>query len=81
MYLFRNKVQYVNSKAVKPAFYEKMEVTRVPPGRPLRTTLYFCFCKAEVPTTGWELLFYNNISIIKRTNACYIRENPKFRAC
>ena len=37
IYLFRNKVQYVNSKAVKPGFCVKMEVTRVPPGRPSRT--------------------------------------------
>jgi len=49
MYLFRNKTRYVNWKAVNPGFREKMEVTRVPPGRPLRTT-------SGTRTTGWEPL-------------------------
>jgi len=35
IYLFRNKAQYANQKAVNPGFCEKMEVSRVPPGRPV----------------------------------------------
>jgi len=34
MYLFRNKARYVDWKTVNVGFCEKMEVTRVPPGRP-----------------------------------------------
>jgi len=34
---------------VNPGFCEKMEVTRVPPGRPSRTT-------SGTRTTGWEPL-------------------------
>jgi len=52
IYLFRNKALYGNYKAVDPGFCEKMEVTRVPPGRPSRTT-------GGTRTTGWEPLFYD----------------------
>jgi len=38
MYLFRNKARYVDWKTVNVGFCEKMEVTRVTPGRPWRTT-------------------------------------------
>jgi len=48
IYLFRNKAWYVN-KAVNPGFCEKMEVTRVPPGRSSRTT-------SGTHATGWESL-------------------------
>ena len=35
---FRNKARHVIEKAVNPGFCQKIEVTRVPPGRPSRTT-------------------------------------------
>jgi len=46
---------------VNPGFYEKVEVTRVPPGRPSRTTGGTC-------TTGGEplifpLLFFNTYDL------------------
>jgi len=49
IYLFRNKAQYINLKAVNPGFCAKIEVTRIPPGRPSGTT-------SGTRTTGWELL-------------------------
>jgi len=48
MYSFRNKARHVNSKAVHiQVFVKKMEITRVLPGRPSRTTSSTC-------TTDWE---------------------------
>ena len=57
-YLFPNKAQYVNSKAVKPGFCVKMEVTRVPPGRPSRTT-------TGTRTTGWEPCYTGTVAHMK----------------
>jgi len=48
----RNKARYVNWKAVDSGFCEKMEVTRVPPGRPSCIT-------SGTHTTGWEPLPWN----------------------
>jgi len=49
IYLFRNNDRYVKWKAVNPCFCGKMEVTRVPPERPSRTT-------SGTRTAGWEPL-------------------------
>jgi len=50
IYLFRNKAQYINYKAVNPGLCEKLYVSRVPPGKPSRTT------SAGTRTTCWEPL-------------------------
>jgi len=41
---------------VNPSFCENMEVTRVPPGRPSRTT-------SGTRATGWEPLVYGKKSL------------------
>ena len=56
----RNKARYVNKKAANLGFCEKMEITRVPPGRHSRIN-------SGTRTTVWERLVYRNLQIAAST--------------